>query len=220
MAAYAQNTPDRKRLSLPERSEALTRGESPQIFRGQQRNIPQETTLNCITFAFGYRSSIIRCPNSTHLTRSFANLQAFSKQFSGLMASPMRIERKPLPGDLKKEPTLESDLELDLSDVEAKEERATVPSKSMRVLGWEITAHRAPPPTSPQTSRPRTGRFAAFHEKFDQAVPPNQKYLGRSRRTFLIVVGLILFVLICLVIGLAVGLTIGRRGYMISFLVI
>lgn len=132
----------------------------------------------------------------------------------------MRIERKPLPGDLKKEPTLESDVEMDLSDGENKEDHATIPSKSMRILGWEISAQRASPQTRSTASRPRTGRFAAFHEKFDRAVPPNQKYLGRSRRTFLIVIGVILFVLIGLVIGLAVGLTIGRKGYMMKLLAI
>jgi hypothetical protein len=107
---------------------------------------------------------------------------------------------------------------MDLSDVEMKEDHVSTPSKSMRVLGWEISAHRAPPHTRSTASRPRTGRFAAFHEKFDRAVPPNQKYLGRSRRTFLIVVGVILFVFIGLVIGLAVGLIIGRKGYMMNFL--
>lgn len=133
------------------------------------------------------------------------------------MASPMRIERKPLPGDLKKEPTLESDVEMDLADFEAKEQRPTSQNKSMRILGWEISAHRVDQLPQPAVGRSRKRRFAGFSEKFDKAVPPNQKYLGRSRRTFLIIVGVLLFVLIGLLVGLSVGLTIGRRGYGIAF---
>ena len=130
----------------------------------------------------------------------------------------MTIERKPLPGDLKKEPTLESDYGFDISDVEVKEDTITRPPKSMRVLGWEISARRATPAAPDSIPTSRRGRFAGFSANLDRAIPPNRRYLGRSRRTFLLVVGIILLLLLGLVIGLAVGLTIGKRGYALHFL--
>lgn len=51
----------------------------------------------------------------------------------------------------------------------------------------------------------------ALSDRFDRMLPPHRRYLGRSRRTFLIVVIVIFFALLALIIGLAVGLTSGSK---------
>nr|POF00920.1 papain inhibitor [Quercus suber] len=51
----------------------------------------------------------------------------------------------------------------------------------------------------------------AFQRTFDRLFPPHQRYLGRfSRKSFLIILGIMLFGAIALTIGLAAGLTILR----------
>lgn len=47
----------------------------------------------------------------------------------------------------------------------------------------------------------------AFSDRFDRIFPPHKRYLGRSRRTFLIVLFVALVCLLALIIGLAVGLS-------------
>lgn len=47
----------------------------------------------------------------------------------------------------------------------------------------------------------------ALSDRFDRVLPPHKRYLGRSRRTFLIVLLVALVCLLALVIGLAVGLS-------------
>jgi len=44
-------------------------------------------------------------------------------------------------------------------------------------------------------------------DRFDRLLPPQKRYLGRSRQTFVIALPVLLFVLIGLAIGLSVGLT-------------
>ena len=125
------------------------------------------------------------------------------------MASSTRIARKPLPADLKKEPALEV-VEINESDVV--EQSLATYTKSLRIFGWELSVHRLPitPHKNPGYGY---GVYASFLDKFDRAVPPNRKYLGRSRRALLIMLAIILLVLIGLIVGLAVGLTLGRKGY-------
>lgn len=47
----------------------------------------------------------------------------------------------------------------------------------------------------------------AISDRFDRVLPPHKRYLGRSRRTFLIVLIVAFLCLLALIIGLAVGLT-------------
>lgn len=51
----------------------------------------------------------------------------------------------------------------------------------------------------------------ALADRFDRILPPHRRYLGRSRRTFLIVVVVLFFSLLALIIGLAVGLSGGSK---------
>lgn len=44
-------------------------------------------------------------------------------------------------------------------------------------------------------------------DRFDRLLPPHRRYLGRSRRTFLIALLVVFVCLLALVIGLAVGLS-------------
>jgi hypothetical protein len=46
----------------------------------------------------------------------------------------------------------------------------------------------------------------ALSDRFDRVLPPHKRYLGRSRRTLLIAIGVIFLLLLGLIIGLAVGL--------------
>lgn len=125
------------------------------------------------------------------------------------MASPVRITRKPLPTDLKKEPILEI---VETNDSDIVEQPPAAYTKSLRILGWELSAHRLP---SIPHKKPRQGQrvYGLISEKFDRAVPPNRKYLGKSRRTFLIILAVICLLLFVLIVGLAVGLTVGKKGY-------
>jgi hypothetical protein len=124
------------------------------------------------------------------------------------MSSPVRIARKPLPADLKKELVLEA---VQSNDSDIVEQPLATHSKSLRIFGWEFSAYRLP--STPHKPGYGQGVFASFSEKFNRVVPPNRKYLGRSRKTLLIVLVAIFLVLIGLIVGLAVGLTIGRKGY-------
>jgi len=124
------------------------------------------------------------------------------------MASPIRIARKPLPADLKREQVVEV---VQSSDSDIVERPLATHAKSLRIFGWELSAHRLP--STPPKPGYGQGVYTSFSEKFDRVVPSNRKYLGRSRKTFLIVLVVIFLVLFGLIIGLAVGLTVGRKGY-------
>jgi len=52
-----------------------------------------------------------------------------------------------------------------------------------------------------------TGAGWALSDRFDRMMPPHKRYLGRRRRTFLIVLLVAFVCLLALVIGLAVGLS-------------
>jgi hypothetical protein len=125
------------------------------------------------------------------------------------MASPVRIARKPLPADLKKEPTLEV-VESNESDIV--EQPPATYTKSLRIFYWELSARRLP---AIRHKKPGHGGrvYGLFREKFDRIVPPNRKYLGKSRKTLLITLAVIFLLLFGLIVGLAVGLTFGKKGY-------
>lgn len=46
----------------------------------------------------------------------------------------------------------------------------------------------------------------AISDRFDRILPPHKRYLGRSRRTLLIAIAIVLLLLLGLIIGLATGL--------------
>jgi hypothetical protein len=52
----------------------------------------------------------------------------------------------------------------------------------------------------------------ALSDRFDRILPPHKRYLGRSRRTLLIVILVAFLCLLALIIGLAVGLN-GPKKY-------
>jgi hypothetical protein len=47
----------------------------------------------------------------------------------------------------------------------------------------------------------------ALSDRFDRVLPPHKRYLGRSRRTFLVAVLIAFVCVLALIIGLAVGLS-------------
>lgn len=58
----------------------------------------------------------------------------------------------------------------------------------------------------------------AIADRFDRILPPHRRYLGRSRRTFLIAIAILLLCLLALIIGLAVGLTKKNSGSVCSII--
>jgi hypothetical protein len=53
----------------------------------------------------------------------------------------------------------------------------------------------------------------ALADRFDRVLPPHRRYLGRSRRTLLIIILVAFLCLLALIIGLAVGLGGGSKKY-------
>jgi hypothetical protein len=53
----------------------------------------------------------------------------------------------------------------------------------------------------------------ALKDRFDRVLPPHRRYLGRSRRTLLIIILVAFVCLLALIIGLAVGLSGGSKKY-------
>jgi hypothetical protein len=53
----------------------------------------------------------------------------------------------------------------------------------------------------------------ALSDRFDRILPPHKRYLGRSRRTLLIIILVAFLCLLALIIGLAVGLGRGSKKY-------
>ncbi|OCK82062.1 hypothetical protein K432DRAFT_415616 [Lepidopterella palustris CBS 459.81] len=56
-------------------------------------------------------------------------------------------------------------------------------------------------------SRCGVGAGATLLSRFDRILPPHKRYLGRSRRTFLIILAVVFVCILALIIGLAVGLS-------------
>lgn len=72
-----------------------------------------------------------------------------------------------------------------------------------------VTTWDAPKEGQSKRTRIHFGAGAgwALSDRFDRMLPPHKKYLGRSRRTFLIAVLIAFVCILALVIGLAVGLS-------------
>ncbi|KAF2805500.1 uncharacterized protein BDZ99DRAFT_466491 [Mytilinidion resinicola] len=70
---------------------------------------------------------------------------------------------------------------------------------------WE-----APLETGRKPTNIKLGAFAGasttLTNRFNRLIPPHKKYFGRSRRVFLICLGILFLALLALIIGLAVGL--------------
>ncbi|KAI9755049.1 MAG: hypothetical protein M4579_004453 [Chaenotheca gracillima] len=81
-------------------------------------------------------------------------------------------------------------------------EHAT-PSPSQK-QALPTTAREPSQPASRNSRVHPVGNMSAY---FDRILPAHRRYWGRSRRTFLIIIGLITFVLLALIIGLAAGLS-------------
>jgi len=58
-----------------------------------------------------------------------------------------------------------------------------------------------------------TGAGWVLSDRFDRILPPNKRYIGRSRRTLLIIILVAFLCLLALIIGLAVGLSGGSKKY-------
>lgn len=88
---------------------------------------------------------------------------------------------------------------------EAPKEPVTVKAVEKPPSDWELPEEG----TSRKFRIPIARRAAgwAIADRFDRLLPPHKRYLGRSRRTFLICVGVVFVVLLSLIIGLSVGLT-------------
>jgi hypothetical protein len=138
-------------------------------------------------------------------------------------------DEKPLPGDLKREPTSDSDIDIEnnAADVVA-EQPVPTETKKFNILGWQVSAARVPKPAPAHTiARKPVGTAAAvddgqsparsekdvafnpFTYRFNRIFPPYKRYcFGRlRRRTFLLVLLGVFLAILALVIGLAVGLS-------------
>ncbi|KAF2125030.1 hypothetical protein P153DRAFT_300866 [Dothidotthia symphoricarpi CBS 119687] len=73
--------------------------------------------------------------------------------------------------------------------------------------GWDIPdgAHTKRKPV--QLGVGASATRWAMSDRFDRVLPPHKRYLGRSRRTFLIIAVAVFLCLLALIIGLAVGLS-------------
>ena len=75
--------------------------------------------------------------------------------------------------------------------------------KQYEVPEWEHNVANQ----SNSASKSRTSSKAAFANKFDSILPPHKRYIGLSRKVFLLVLLGIFLALLALIIGLAVGLS-------------
>lgn len=76
--------------------------------------------------------------------------------------------------------------------------------------GWDL------PEENPQKRNSKFGAGTgvsrlAIADRFNRILPPYKRYFGRSRRTLLVLIGVILLCLLALIIGLAVGLKGGSK---------
>lgn len=114
------------------------------------------------------------------------------------------ISRKPLP-----EKTLPNEFKNDTEDLERVSAEIQEPlpvqtKKNIKLFGWELQSPN-PPPYSETTVY--TSAKPTMGQRLDRLLPPHKKYLGMTRKLFLIVLAVILVLLLALIIGLAVGLS-------------
>ncbi|OCL09272.1 hypothetical protein AOQ84DRAFT_397478 [Glonium stellatum] len=71
---------------------------------------------------------------------------------------------------------------------------------------WEVPLGEG---RKPSRFRIRAGAIGGptFTDSFNGILSPHRRYFGRSRRTFLIIIGVIFLLILALIIGLAVGLS-------------
>nr|POE54448.1 allergen asp f 7 like [Quercus suber] len=126
-------------------------------------------------------------------------------------------------------PTMDDSAREPVQDVEWEQAGKQIPGRQRRwpfamlptTFAWNQqhrSEHKASPP--PPDEKPSNGSnnnhfsFAthtafSFRTTFDRILPPHKRYLGRfSRRSFLIILGIMLFGALALTIGLAAGLTV------------
>ncbi|UPX20794.1 uncharacterized protein EKO05_0011014 [Ascochyta rabiei] len=85
------------------------------------------------------------------------------------------------------------------------------PSAHLKEVGVTGTASTWDVPKEGQSKRRHmhfgAGAGWALSDRFDRALPPHRRYLGRSRRTLIVAVIVAFVCLLALIIGLAVGLS-------------
>jgi len=111
------------------------------------------------------------------------------------------VPEKPLPEDFKKDT---KNIKRVSTEVQ---EAPQVRAKNHKILGWELTAHRSPQ----HINSALDGRKPTIAQRFDRIVPPHRRYLGMSRKLFLILLAIILGILLGLIIGISVGLSISKK---------
>ena len=73
-------------------------------------------------------------------------------------------------------------------------------------FGWEVPEEGITKKRRLHFQLASTSTRWAIADRFDRVLPPHKRYLGRSRRTFLICICVGFLALVALVIGLTVGL--------------
>lgn len=81
-----------------------------------------------------------------------------------------------------------------------------VPDWDDHAIKRKPVASNADPPAY-NTVATQEKQLTGFQAKFDSVLSPHRKYLGLTRKTFLIVAACAVLALLALIIGLAVGLT-------------
>ncbi|KAF2748795.1 hypothetical protein M011DRAFT_466567 [Sporormia fimetaria CBS 119925] len=89
--------------------------------------------------------------------------------------------------------------------MEAPKEPLPAHTTSPNASDWELPQEGTSKPTRRWLGTTALGWTIA--DRFDRVLPPHKRYLGRSRRTFVIALVALLLILLALVVGLAVGLT-------------
>lgn len=80
---------------------------------------------------------------------------------------------------------------------------STHATKEIQIPEWDEAAKQTGARSVFQPSQLRS----SVSRKLDAVLPPHRKYLGRTRKTFLIILIAIFFCLLALIIGFAVGLS-------------
>ena len=79
--------------------------------------------------------------------------------------------------------------------------------KEIQIPEWEHAAVNSNKDGIRAATRPKQSTRAGLSGRLDSVLPPHKRYLGLSRKIFLIVMLAVLLALLALIVGLAVGLT-------------
>ena len=82
---------------------------------------------------------------------------------------------------------------------------AAAGDKEIQIPEWD--AHQKRDSNGAANARPRKPVLAGFRSKLDSAMPSHRRYLGLSRKIFLLALLALVVILIALIVGLAVGLS-------------